>query len=88
MLRLPLLIGARPAPSRKGGVVRLSPGKWRLVLENHIDSELHVVCSTPDEGTIVRIPPEAEIDGDCEVYASFVILGRESFVNVFAEKIA
>ena len=89
-MRQALIIGARPSFSegKEFPNVPLGDGKWRLVVENHKDSEITYHTEMNGEH-IEHKHGEVKIGvvGPCKINAKITKRGTESYVNVFAELI-
>lgn len=87
-MQLVLVAGFNTKVAKRGPTVRLFAGKFRIVTENLVDSEIGIRHSsglTPIcNGTHVLV---AEEIADKEFYLEVTKTGTESFINVFAEYI-
>jgi hypothetical protein len=85
-MKLPLLIGARPQVCKRGPMVHLIEGTWRVVVENVSDSVLrfhyHSQGSSYEQ---VMNGKELEFKGPCKLYVEIDKPGSERDINVFAE---
>jgi hypothetical protein len=86
-MSIALMIGANPAKSMGGPVVRLIPGVYALHVEGLVDSELALNML---EQQIMITKEEKEwrvcVENSCDTQLSFKKRGTESHINVFATR--
>ena len=80
MMRLVLGAGLNPRVAKIGPTIRLFAGKYRLVVENHKDSE---VVLHSKSGVIKK---DEEFSGDGKFYYEILKPGTEEYINIFAEQ--
>jgi len=91
MVRLPLLIGARPIllVNRKGPLVPLGSGDW-LIISNHKDSQIFINCVSDGKSVsrsingipvIINVPKNILFIAQVEL----VKIGTESSLDIYAE---
>lgn len=87
MIRLPLLIGAKPflLVNKKGPVIPLGSGNW-YISSNHKDSQILIDCSragVPVSHPLNGVP--LLVEGNCTVQVILGKVGTESSLDIYAE---
>jgi hypothetical protein len=77
-MRLPLIVGARPSVAKRGPIVNLSDGEWRVIVENLRDSVLRIYYNS-------LLDSYESIIGPCKVQVEIASPGSERDIHVFAE---
>lgn len=86
MTKLALLVGANPRVSENGPKVRLGVGKWSIITEGVVDSDL-CVNHTFSSGSSIEVDiPSSCFVGPCDVEVRFNKRGKESHISVYAEQ--
>jgi hypothetical protein len=87
-MRLPLIVGARPSVAKRGPIVNLSDGEWRVIVENLRDSVLRIYYNSlldSYESIISTCETKCTFIGPCKVQVEIASPGSERDIHVFAE---
>lgn len=87
-MRLTLLCGANPLVSKRGPSVRLQAGRWKLHLEGVKGSTLVLEMESTSERMSVQHDAEFVLETSEIVRVDWIERGRESFINILAERVA
>ncbi len=89
-MKLTLLCGANPLIAKRGPVVRLQAGRWKLQCDKIKDSSLVLTLESPSlikERMSVQHEAEFTLDSFTLAWVDWINRGRESHVSIFAEKV-
>lgn len=81
-MKIPLLVESSPSRIGQCALVRIPKGKWRLVLENWIDSEITISTLPPFEyNNIILEEPR-------NIQVTFHKKGQERNLSIYLEEIS
>lgn len=86
-MRIPLLMGAR-GTSRDGSIVRIPPGRWRILSSGLRDSRLSLMVGYASGKELADFVDGCEVTGPVNVQCLFINRGKEEAINIIAERIA
>ena len=89
MRRLPILVGSKPETALQdfSSEVTLGEGKWRVVSEGVVTSQLLLHCTQLSEPVPIRDGQSFHFNGPAVVSAQYVERGKEHYISVFAEPV-
>ena len=82
-MRVAFLLGANPRSHQAGANTILKPGKWRVVGENVVDSDIVI----KNHSLQFPLGDEFELIEYIGLRAVFLTRGKETSISVFAERI-
>lgn len=89
MVRLPLLIGARPLflVNKRGPVIPLGRGDW-YISSNHKDSQILIDCKVAGVSVSppLNLADMIKVTDRCTVQVVLSVVGTETSLDVYAER--
>ncbi len=87
-MRIPLLIAANPRHCKFPALVPVLAGKWRILLENVVDSGIHIIYRrSPEVGIQATHGYEFSLDENSHCQAKVTEFGNEPSISVYLEQV-